>query len=47
MKAYTYLLKFKPENKYYYGVRFQNIRLKRNPEDDFMIHLMPMWPVIK
>jgi Putative endonuclease segE, GIY-YIG domain/NUMOD3 motif len=38
MKAYTYLLKFKPENKYYYGVRFQNIRLKRNPEDDFMIH---------
>lgn len=38
MKAYTYLLKFKPENKYYYGVRFKNIRLKRNPEDDFMIH---------
>ena len=36
-KAYTYLLKFKPENKFYYGVRFKNIRLKRHPEDDFMI----------
>jgi hypothetical protein len=37
-KAYTYLLKFKPENKFYYGVRFKNIRLNRHPVDDFMIH---------
>lgn len=37
-KAYTYLLKFKPENKFYYGVRFKNVRLNRHPEDDFMIH---------
>lgn len=38
MKAYTYLIKFKPENKVYYGVRFQNIKLNRMPEDDLMIH---------
>lgn len=38
MKAYTYLLRFKPTNKFYYGVRFKNIKLKRNPEDDLMIH---------
>jgi len=37
MKAYTYLLKFKPSNKFYYGVRFRNIKLKRNPEDDLMV----------
>jgi len=36
-KAYTYLLKFKQENKFYYGVRFKNVKLKRHPEDDFMI----------
>ena len=37
-KAYTYLLKFKPENKFYYGVRFKNVRLKRHPAEDFMIN---------
>lgn len=37
-KAYTYLLRFKPENKFYYGVRVKNIKLKRHPADDFMIH---------
>jgi len=38
MKAYTYLIKFKPTNKFYYGVRFKNIKLNRTPEDDFMKH---------
>ena len=37
-KAYTYLLKFTPTGKVYYGVRFKNIRLKRHPHEDFMIH---------
>ena len=37
-KAYTYLIKVKTENKFYYGVRFKNIRLKRHPEEDFMKH---------
>ena len=36
-KAYTYLLKFKPTGKVYYGVRFKNIRLKQHPSDDFMV----------
>ncbi len=36
-RAYTYLLKFKPTGKVYYGVRFKNIRLKRTPIEDFMI----------
>jgi len=38
MKAYTYLLKFKPTNKFYYGVRVKTIKLNRNPEDDLMVH---------
>jgi hypothetical protein len=37
-KAYTYLLKFKPTGKVYYGVRFKNVRLKRHPHEDFMIY---------
>ena len=37
-KAYTYLLKFTPTGKVYYGVRFKNIRLNRHPHEDFMIH---------
>jgi len=38
MKAYTYLIKFKPTNKFYYGVRVKTIKLNRDPEDDLMIH---------
>jgi hypothetical protein len=37
MKAYTYLLKFKPTNKFYYGVRVKTIKLNRDPEDDLMV----------
>lgn len=37
MQAYTYLIKFKPANKFYYGVRFKNIKLNLAPEDDLMI----------
>jgi hypothetical protein len=33
--AYTYFLHHKPTNTYYYGVRWQNIKLKRTPEQDF------------
>jgi len=36
-QAYTYLIKFKPTGKVYYGVRFKNIRLKRTPEEDFIV----------
>lgn len=38
MKAYTYLIKFKPANKFYYGVRVKTLKLNRNPEEDLMIH---------
>lgn len=37
-KAYTYFLKHIPTNTCYYGVRWQNIRLQRTPEQDFWIH---------
>lgn len=37
MRAYTYLIKFKPTGQYYYGSRYKNVRLGINPEDDLMI----------
>lgn len=37
-QSYTYLIHHVPTNTYYYGVRWQNIRLKRTPEEDLWIH---------
>lgn len=37
-KAYTYLIKFKPTGKVYYGVRFKNVRLCLTPNEDLMIN---------
>lgn len=37
MRAYTYLIKFKPTGQYYYGSRYKNIRLGIDPHDDLMI----------
>ena len=36
--AYTYFVKNKITNQFYYGSRKANIRLKRTPEEDFWIH---------
>ena len=36
-KSYTYLIKHKPTNTFYYGVRWQNVKLKRTPEQDFWV----------
>ena len=33
-KSYTYLLHHKPTNTWYYGVRWKNVRLELNPEQD-------------
>jgi len=37
IKPYTYLIKFKPTGKYYYGSRVKNVKLKRSPEEDLML----------
>lgn len=36
-KSYAYLIKFKPLNQYYYGIRARNIKLKLHPHEDLMI----------
>ena len=35
--AYTYIIGWKKEQKFYYGVRWDNIRLKKSPEEDLWI----------
>jgi hypothetical protein len=37
-KPYTYLIHHIPTNTFYYGVRWENVRLKRTPEEDFWIY---------
>lgn len=37
MRAYTYLIKFKPTGQYYYGSRYKNVRLGISPKDDLMV----------
>ena len=36
IKPYTYLIKFKPTNKFYYGSRVKNVKLGLEPEQDLM-----------
>ena len=38
VRPYTYLIKFKPTNQVYYGVRAGNVLLGLTPIQDFMIH---------
>jgi hypothetical protein len=38
IKAYTYLIKCKITGQVYYGSRTKNVRLKRTPLEDLMIH---------
>ena len=33
--AYTYIIGWTDQDRWYYGLRYENIRLKRTPEDDF------------
>ena len=37
IKPYTYLIKFKPTGKYYYGSRVKNVKLGLTPEEDLML----------
>lgn len=36
--AYTYFIKNKITNQFYYGSRYRNIKFKRTPEEDFWIY---------
>ena len=36
--AYTYLIGWSKLDLWYYGLRYENIRLKRTPEEDLWIH---------
>lgn len=38
IKPYTYLIKFNPTNKCYYGSRVKNVKLGLTPEQDLMIN---------
>ena len=36
--AYTYFVRNKNTNQFYYGSRYHNIKLNRHPTEDFWIH---------
>jgi hypothetical protein len=38
MHSYTYLIKNRITNQFYYGSRCKNVKLKRSPEDDLWIY---------
>lgn len=45
--AYTYFIKNKITNQFYYGSRGANIKLKRTPQEDFWIHYFTSSKVVK
>jgi len=47
MKPYTYLLKHKPTNTYYYGVRYQNVKKKIPIAEDLWTKYFTSSPKIK
>ena len=45
--AYTYLITNKTTHQFYYGSRYQNIKFKRTPKEDFWIYYFTSSKVVK